>query len=65
MPRANYHCLRHTFATRAVEVGMDTPTLKEIMGHARIETTMQYIHAGRAQDRLHAQAGRAAKGNLF
>lgn len=45
VPRANYHCLRHTFATRAVEVGMDTPTLKEIMGHARIETTMQYIHA--------------------
>ncbi|WP_343207977.1 tyrosine-type recombinase/integrase [Anaerolentibacter hominis] len=43
---ANYHCLRHTFATRAIELGMDINTLSEILGHARVETTMKrYVHS--------------------
>lgn len=38
----NFHSLRHTFGTLAVTRGVDVYRLKEIMGHARIETTLQY-----------------------
>lgn len=45
LPRVNYHCLRHTFATRCVEVGFDIKTLSEILGHANITITMnRYVH---------------------
>jgi len=36
--------LRHTYGSRAVMAGVDLPTLKELMGHESISTTMQYIH---------------------
>lgn len=42
---ANFHCLRHTFATRALERSMDYKTLSELLGHASIEVTMEYAHA--------------------
>ena len=38
----NFHSLRHTFGTMAVSRGIDVYRVKEIMGHARIETTLQY-----------------------
>lgn len=41
----NYHALRHTFATRCVEVGVDIKTLSEILGHASVAITLNtYIH---------------------
>lgn len=33
IPYKNFHSLRHKFATRAVEMGMDIKTLSEIIGH--------------------------------
>lgn len=36
--------LRHTFASRAVEAGMDSLTLKALMGHADLKTTSRYVH---------------------
>lgn len=44
---ANIHSLRHTFGAQAVMAGVDLPTLKELMGHASITTTMIYAHVDR------------------
>jgi len=41
----NFHVLRHTFATRCIEVGIDAKSLSEILGHSNIKTTMSlYVH---------------------
>jgi integrase len=41
---ANPHRFRHTFACDMVRAGMSLPALMQLMGHAEIETTMQYVH---------------------
>lgn len=41
-----FHTLRHTFATRCMESGMDIKTLSELLGHANATITMNiYIHS--------------------
>lgn len=37
---ANFHCLRHTFATRSIENGMDILVLSKVLGHAKPSTTL-------------------------
>lgn len=42
----HFHTLRHTFATRCMEVGMETKVLSDILGHANISITLDcYVHA--------------------
>jgi integrase len=43
-PPFRIYDLRHTFGTRSAMAGVDLPTLKELMGHSDISTTMRYIH---------------------
>ena len=45
------HTLRHTYACHLLEDGMNIVTLKELMGHANIETTMEYLHLCQLDDR--------------
>ena len=42
---ANFHALRHTFATRCIELGFDLKSLSEILGHANVNITLnRYVH---------------------
>ena len=42
---ANFHALRHTFATRCVELGFDIKSLSEILGHSTVNITLnRYVH---------------------
>lgn len=49
---ANFHALRHTFSTRCVELGMDTKSLSEILGHSNVSITLnRYVHSFMEQKR--------------
>ena len=42
----NFHALRHTFATRCIESGMDVKSLSEILGHSNVNITLNtYVHS--------------------
>lgn len=41
------HTLRHSFATHLIEQGANLLTVKDLMGHDSIETTILYIHLAR------------------
>lgn len=46
IPYRNFHVLRHTYASRCVERGVDVKSLSEMLGHADVRTTLQvYVHS--------------------
>ena len=52
IPDANFHCLRHTFATRCIEAGVDVKSLSEMLGHASVSITLnRYVHSSFEQKR--------------
>ena len=63
------HALRHSYATHLLEQGLNIVTLKELLGHAEITTTMIYLHVAQCPlikphsplDRLYNFKGNAGK----
>ncbi len=52
LPHRGFHSLRHTFATRALECGMDVKTLSELLGHRSPGMTLRrYAHSMAAHKR--------------
>ena len=48
----NFHALRHTFATRCVEAGVDIKSLSEILGHSNAAITLNtYVHSSMERKR--------------
>ena len=45
----NLHSLRHSYATHLLEEGINIVTLKELLGHADITTTMIYLHVAKCE----------------
>jgi len=41
------HTFRHTYATHILEMGVDIVQVKELLGHAHLETTLMYLHTSR------------------
>ena len=53
----NFHALRHTYATRCMESGVDIKSLSELLGHADIRTTLQtYVHSSLAHKKQAVQS---------
>ena len=62
LDRFHAHQTRHTFGCQWVEVGGTLLALKEIMGHAKIETTLRYARLSDAHVKAEAEriAGKVA-----
>lgn len=44
----NFHALRHSFASRCIECGVDVKSLSEFMGHSNVSITLNtYVHSPR------------------
>ncbi len=48
LKQVTVHTLRHTYATHLLEDGLDIVSIKELLGHSFIETTMVYLHVAQA-----------------
>ena len=53
---ANFHSLRHTFATRSIESNFDLKSLSEILGHSSVKITLdKYVHSTMKQKKINME----------
>jgi len=67
VPDINFHALRHTFATRAIDIGVDVKTLSMLLGHSDVQTTLNiYVHPSMSHMRqcMEMIAGASVEGNV-
>jgi integrase/recombinase XerD len=48
LKEVSVHTLRHTYATHLLEDGLDVLSIKDLLGHENIETTMVYLHVAQS-----------------
>ena len=61
-----FHSLRHTFATRCIESGMDIKSLSEILGHSSVSITLDiYVHPSMELKRTCMERLEAVSGQPF
>ena len=54
LPSVHFHSLRHMFASNCVKLGFDTKALSEILGHSKVEVTLnRYVHSSIEQKSLY------------
>ena len=54
LPSVHFHSLRHAFATNCIALGFDIKTLSEILGHSRVEITLnRYVHSSLERKRAY------------
>ncbi len=52
----SFHTLQHTFATRCVELGFETKSLNEILGHSSVNITLnRYVHSSMELKRINME----------
>lgn len=51
-----FHDLRHIFASRLIEQGIDIITVKELLGHSSVRVTERYTHSSIPQKELAVKA---------
>ena len=47
LKEVSVHTLRHSYATHLLEDGLDIISVRDLLGHENIETTMVYLHIAR------------------
>ena len=65
LPHVKYHALRHTFATRAVENGVDIATVSGLLGHADVTTTTHYYVHPREESMRQAMSAISPVGQTY
>lgn len=56
IPEVRLHDLRHTFATRLIESGVDIITLRDLLGHSQSAVTERYTHPNESLKRVAVDA---------
>lgn len=55
---AHPHALRHTFGSSLADAGVDLAVMRELLGHAHVNTTARYIHLAPAHVKAEYDAAR-------